>query len=360
LEQEFEAFEKTIKKKHSVGWTPKFRASFNTEINQAVFSTIVVQTFEKLGWDVVYQDSNGAEAKRKGEWDTWTEKITVTNSNGLVQVESVSLGNEIWDLGRNSKRVKLFIYAFEQVAAQYDEGSLAELEKEITKSDNWDDYEIPSELPTQNRIRKPQLWQLIIGVTFFALIIGFLVAFLSVNVTYIIGIYEVGVAFLLGLSFKFLIKKSNYTNFIIIRYLLAVSILLVYLSNQYFQYQIIRYIENLEAIGFLAYMKLRISYGLTIKTLNTGWIGLFLSWIFQLVFTYMIGLLRVIAGLTNYTIERVPFEVVDFAYYHFVKEKSEGEVREELSNMGWTNRQNQDEVFEAIGALGDATEMRRN
>ena len=57
--------------------------------------------------------------------------------------------------------------------------------------------------------------------------------------------------------------------------------------------------------------------------------------------------------------ERIPPEVVDFAYYHFVKEKTEHQVRSELSKMGWTDTQDQDEVFESIGAIAGATELNR-
>ncbi len=79
----------------------------------------------------------------------------------------------------------------------------------------------------------------------------------------------------------------------------------------------------MEPIGFIEFIKLRLDAGLTIKSLNTGWIGLLISWIFQLGFTYLIGMLRLISSLTNYQLERVPMPVVDFAFYHFVKEKTE-------------------------------------
>jgi hypothetical protein len=52
-------------------------------------------------------------------------------------------------------------------------------------------------------------------------------------------------------------------------------------------------------------------------------------------------------------------EVVDFAFYHFVKEKTEDQVRTELSKMGWTEEQDQDEVFESISAVQGATELNR-
>lgn len=64
---------------------------------------IVIKAFEKLGWDSVFQDEISAEAKRKGDWDRWTEKISVVYEYRKVKVKSISLENEMWDNGRNSK-----------------------------------------------------------------------------------------------------------------------------------------------------------------------------------------------------------------------------------------------------------------
>ena len=70
-------------------------------------------------------------------------------------------------------------------------------------------------------------------------------------------------------------------------------------------------------------------------------------------------MLRLASNLTAYQLERVPMEVVNFAFYHFVKEKTENQVRSELSKMGWTEEQDQNEVFESIGAVQGATELNR-
>ena len=197
------------------------------------------------------------------------------------------------------------------------------------------------------------------GGLFTALLLGYVVAFLSIKGIYIIGLFEVGVAFAIGFALKFLIKASNYTNYDILNYTLIGMVILVYVSNQYFQYQIILNENNYEPIGFLEFLKLRLEAGLTIKSLNTGWIGLVISWIFQLGFTYAIGMLRLASNLTSYQLERVPMEVVDFAFYHFVKDKTENQVRSELSKMGWTEEQDQNEVFESICAIQGATELNR-
>tara|TARA_R110002049_G_scaffold279697_1_gene458766 strand:+ start:60 stop:1145 length:1086 start_codon:yes stop_codon:yes gene_type:complete len=359
MTEELKKYESTIKKKHSLNWTPKFEEEIRTDLNKTVIIPIVIQTFEKLGWDLVYQDEKSAEAKRKGDWNRWTEKIAVSLDYGKLTIKSVSLGNEMWDNGRNSKRVKLFIHAFQNTEKEFDRESLAELEKEVEKKNNWDDYEIPESLPQPKTRKEPQFWIPIIGGIITALLLGFIVAFLSVKGIYIIGLFESGIAIVMGFVLKQLIKVSNYTFYDHLHYLLIGMILITYISNQYFQYQIILNENNFQPFSFWEFMQVRFESGLTIKKLNTGWIGLLISWILQLVITYLIGVLRLSSSLISYSLERVPMEVVDFAYYHFVKEKTEDQVRDELSKMGWTEKQDQEEVFESIGAMQGATEMNR-
>jgi hypothetical protein len=192
-----------------------------------------------------------------------------------------------------------------------------------------------------------------------SIIISFILAKISVSGIYIIGLFEFLVAVAIGFSLKYLVKFSNFTEFLKLKYLLIGMIILIYILNQYFQYEIIVRENNYDRIGFFEFIKLRLEQGLTIKKLNTGWIGLVVSWGLQLVITYYVGLLRLITSITSYQLERVPTEVIDFVFYHFVKEKTEEQVRSELKNKGWTEKQNQDEVFEAIEAIYGTNEINR-
>ena len=361
MTEELRKFESTIKKKHSFSWTPKYVKEIRTGLNKTVIIPIVLKTFEKLDWDLVYQDEKNAEAKRKGEWNRWTEKITVSFDYGKLTIKSVSLGNEMWDNGRpwNKKIVKLFIHAFQNTEKEFDRETLVKLEKEVEKKNNWDDYEIPESLPQPKTRKEPQFWIAIVGGIITAFLLGFIVAFISIKGVYIIGLFEAGVALVIGFVLKQLVKISNYTFYESLHYLLIGMILITYISNQYFQYQIILNENNFQPFSFWEFMQARFEAGLTIKELNTGWIGLLISWVLQLVITYYIGVLRLTSSLISYLLERVPMEVMDFAYYHFVKEKTEDQVRDELSKMGWTEKQDQEEVFESIGAMQGATEMNR-
>ena len=320
---------------------------------------IAIKAFEKLEWDIVYQDESSVEAKRKGSWDKWTEKITATFEYGKIKVESLSLGNEMWDNGRNSKRVKLFIHAFETTEKEFDKESLAELRKELEKEGNWDNYIIPETLPNPPKRLNPQISIPIIGGLIISLITGYIIAFLTFKGTYFIGAFEVGAALLIAFAFKYLIRLGNYTNFEILQYILGGVVLITYISNQYFFFELLWNANNYEPITFFKFIKLRIEAGLKIKSLDTGWIGLIISWIFQLGFTYLIVSLRVVSSLTVYLLERVPSEVSEFTLFHFVKGKSEDQVRSELSKMGWITEQSQDEAFESIAGMQNAQELGR-
>lgn len=362
MEESLKTYEKNIDKKHSFGWTPKYEEEFRTNLNEKVFIPIAEITFEKLDWDLVFKDNKSIEAKRKESnlgFEKWTESITILYSHGKINVKSESLGNEMWDNGRNSKRVKLFIHAFKETEKSFDRESLEKLEIEVERKNNWDDYVIPENLPKPNEIKKPNFVIPIVGGIFVSIILAFILAKVSVSGIYIIGLFEVLVAVAIGFSLKYLIKLSNFTEFLKLKYLLIGMIILIYVLNQYFQYEIILRENNYDRIGFFEFIKLRFEQGLTIKKLNTGWIGLIISWVLQIVITYYVGLLRLITSITSYQLERIPMEVVDFAFYHFVKEKTEEQVRNELKNKGWTEKQNQDEVFEAIEAIYGANELNR-
>ena len=362
MEDIFRNYEETISRKHSIGFTPKYKEEFRTLVNETLFIAIAEKTFEKLNWDVVYKDDHNIEAKYKEtSWmsNQWTEIITAHYNNGSISVKSESLGNEIWDNGKNSKRVKLFIFAYQETLKTFDKQALKEIEKEVEKKKNWDDYIIPETLPQPIKTRTPNITLPIIGGVFISLITGFVVAFLSVKGWYFIGLFEFLVATVLVFVMKYLIKFSNYTDFSKLQYLLGGMIILTYISNQYFQYEIILNTNNVERIGFWHFIQITFLHGFTINKINFGWFGWIIIWIAQLGLTGIFVYLKIVALLTKYLIERVPVEVVDFAFYYAVKNKSEEEIRAELAKKGWKDPKNQNEVFEAIDRYQSATALNR-
>lgn len=360
MEKEFRSFEKSIKKKHSFSFTPKYIEEFRTQVSEKAFISIANDVFEKLDWEVGYINENTIQAKRKESslgFSQFTEGISVNFEYGKITVKSESLGNEMWDNGRNSKRVKLFIYAFKELEKSYDRNALKELEKEIERQQNWDNYEIPENLPQEKKSKIPKFSIVIIGSAVITIVLAFLLATVSVNGKYIIGLFEVLIAIAITFSYKYLIKISNFVDFNKLLYVLAGTILSTYILNQYLQYELILRENNYERIGFFNFIIMRLQAGLKIKNLNTGGIGLIISWVIQIGLTYLISYVRLASIVTRYKIERIPAEVVDFAFYNAVKDKAEEEIRNELSAKGWKNKQNQDEIFEAIGAIQDANEL---
>jgi len=362
MEESLKIYEKTIAKKHSFGWTPKFEEEFKTNLNDKLFISLAEKTFESLNWDLAYKNDKTIEAKRKENSfgiEKWTETISITYSHGKVLVKSESLGNEIWDNGRNSKRVKLFIHAFKETEKSFDKESLNKLEIEIDRKNNWDDYIVPENLPKPNKTKKPNFIIPLIGGLIFSILLAFIIAEISIHVIYVIGLFEFLAGLAIAFSLKYLIKISNFTEFQKLQYLLIGMIILLYFLNQYFQYEIILRENDYERIGFFEFIKLSLEEGLIIKKTNTGWIGLVISWILQLIITYYVALSKLISNISLYQLERIPKEVLDFAFYHFVKEKSEKEIRYELSKKGWSEKQNQDEVFEAVVAISTVQELTR-
>ena len=357
MTEELKAYEKAIKKKHSFRWTPKYEETFQTKHSCMSFIRVATKVFEALEWDIVFEGDDQIEAKRKSNWNNWEEKITAQYANGQVTVKSVSLGNGIWDNGWNSKRVKLFIYAYLQKEKELTTEDVARLEQEYQDIINWNNYSTPESLPPPQDITPNFLYPLIGGIGS-ALLLGYLIALASLEGIYVIGLFEVIAALVMGFVLKQTIKLGNYTDFKKLRLLLIGMVVVTYASNQYFQYQILTDRIKYD-IGFYYFMALRLKEGFTINSVNLGWIGLLIVGAVQLVLTFIVGFLRLHFALISYLLSRIPAEVADFACYHFVKGKTEEQVRHELEKMGWNTPRSQDEVFDALGAMRGNTELNR-
>lgn len=356
MDEELEKYESSIKKTHSFNWTPKFEEEFHTQLNKTAFVPIAIKAFEKLEWDFIYREETYAEARRKSYWGGWTEKISVSYEYGKVKVKSKSLGKEIWDNGKNSKRVKLFIYVFQQIEKEFDNDALAKLEEEEVKANNCDNYVIPESLPQPQEHRKPQFRTPFIGGIVSSLIIGFLLAFLS-RITYVVLLYEIGIGYLIGLLLGSFARKSNYTEQGNLSFLLIVMIFIIYVSEQYFQYQIALNENKITSIDFFEFLKTQFETSLNLT--NIGWTDFKITYLLKPFIIFIIGSLKLSSEITSHQLERVPIEVTNFAYYHLKKGKTKDQVRAELSKMGWKTKQHQNEVLESIAAILEIREMRR-
>lgn len=359
MKDHLKEYESKIKKKLKFGFTPKYIEDFSTGISETVFHKITTNTVEKLDWEVAYVNTNTVDAKVKNKWNKCTENVFISFDRGIITVKSESNGSELVDLGRNSKRVKLFIYAFKETVINFDDESLEKLEEEIISEQNLDDYEIPESLPAPKPPKKIMFWPSVLIGVLASLAVSFVFAFLTTQVIYLIILYELGVALFLGFVLKQGIILGNYTNYDKLHKLLIGLISLIFIGRFVFEYQILQFNLSLNDMSFWDYIILKFELGLQLEGLDLGWIGMVGSWLLHLFLIYIYSTLKTSSKLIVYMATRVPSEVVDFAFYHYVKEKEKHEVREELARMGWTNPQNQDEVIEAIGSHIQAKEMNR-
>ncbi|AGC75373.1 hypothetical protein LX97_00074 [Nonlabens dokdonensis] len=358
---EFENLQRNIKRKYSFKFRPEFSESFKTEIKDSEIIPLILEVFEQLEWPVVYRDDQSVEAKRKGDWNKLTEKITVTkNAFGKIEVYSKSIEGNFIDFGKNSKRTGLFIAVFKKLAIEYQSsGQLTELQTEFEKENNWDDYEIPLELPKPKATAPPNMTLISISAFVIAILFGVLMAYLTVQFTHVIIIYEVGAGIGMGYIFGQVLKKANCTDFEFIQKVIIGMVAVLFLTNQYIQFQLILADYNYLELDFLKFMKARWESGLTIENLETGWIGLVLSWAIQLFFIYHIAMFKISLLIAKYIIDKIPGQVIEYTMYLFEMEKSESEVRAALALKGWKKKTDQDDVFEALAEINGFHEMRR-
>lgn len=358
---EYENLQATVKRKYSFKYKPEFSESFKTEIKDSQIIPLTIEVFEKLEWPIVYRDKESVEAKRQGDWNKPTEKITVTKmANGRIEVHSKTIEGNFVDFGKNSKRTGLFVALFKSLASEYaPSGKLEELETQFEKVNGWEDYVVPLELPKPKKIGKPNFTLTIIGGLIIAILFGITIGFLTVNFTYLIGLFELGIGFGIGYLLGQVLKATNFIEFRPIQVMVGAIMVVMFLTNQFTQYQLIIADNDISGLGFFEFMRIRIENGLTIKTLNTGWIGLILSWIFQIVFPYYLAIIKVAFSSAKSIIDRVPEEVLEYTIYLFEMDKSESEVRAELALKGWNKRSDQDDVFQAIAEISEMNKARR-
>lgn len=353
----YKDFLKTVKGKSSFAWTPKHQELIKTELSDMLIFSISEEVFEKLEWEIAYYNGETIMAFRSNAWKETMQKISVTpDSKGGISIISES-AKGVFDAGKNSKIVALFVHVFNEVLKSKTPEELAEREAEIQKSENWDDYEVPETLPKASPIKTPNPLAFVLMGLVVVLILGFLLAY-AMNFVHVIFLYEV----LIGIGFAFiLVKTIRWTNFIELKSIQAFCIIgpiLITIGAQYFTYIILLY-ENpvVNDFSFSDFIKVRFEQGFTIRTTNLGWYGWVGILILQPFLISAVSIQRVLVGTLQYMAERVPEEVIQFASYHFVKGKTEQEVRTELSMKGWSDKRHQDNVFQAIGSIQEQREF---
>ncbi len=357
MTEKFKDYEKTIRKKHKIGWTPAFRDKMAINIEKKHFIPLTLNTLEQLGWDLVFQDEEEGivEAKIQGQLNQWTEKITVLYDYRRIEVTSKSLGNEMWDMGRNSKRVKLFMYAFQEIFNELAKEGLASITTAFEQKRNWDDYVVPDTLPPPLSRKKPEASILLAGSFISALLLGYFLGLFAYKASYILVLYEIFTGFMLSFIFTYLMRISNYYGQKINQILIG-CILLIYSLFYYVHYHLIISNDMFLSVNFIEYIYLRFTVGLF---KGDGILIFLICFALQSGFTWMLASIRIVSKISEYLLQRVPAEVIDFAYYHLIKDKTEEQVRMELAKKGWTEEEQQNEVFEGLYALHEISETNR-
>lgn len=363
MNKELEELQHTVKRRYSLRINPYFSESFKTNIKDGQVIPLIQEVFRVLDWPIVYTDDKSVEAKRKNQWNKLTAKLTVTKkANGRIEVHSKSLEGHLTDLGKNSKRTGLVIALFKKLEKEYGtNGKLIALEDEFNKLNNWEDYEVPKTLPQPSKSVKPKLTNALIGSVFIAATIGIIVGLLSYIFRHVAGVYELGIGLFVGYFLGRILTKVNYIDYNHSKLLILGILICGLFINFYVQYYMMNYHNHYENFGFTDYLRYRFSSGIVItENLNTGWIGYAILWSIHIGFAYIIALHRVTFIIIDFTINRLPTEVIDYTIYLLEKDNTLSQVRSLLAEKGWKKTIDQDQVFEAINEIFGLQEAKRD
>ncbi|WP_316820278.1 rhomboid family intramembrane serine protease [Pedobacter gandavensis] len=111
----------------AVGFIPRYNDEFPlADLTQQQYIALGIEAAKSLGWDIVYTSSAGFKAyTNKNAFFLTNQLIKVVIVANNVRVESFSLGNEMFDFGKNKKNIKQLISAIEELKPNF---NLEELE----------------------------------------------------------------------------------------------------------------------------------------------------------------------------------------------------------------------------------------
>ncbi len=347
-----------MKHKHSIGFSPKYTEEIQSEIKPRVYIEIAKKAYKELDWELLYENDSELKGVKRNDFGSVKEIISVkiTDRNRIL-IQSKS-ENEFWDFGNNSRRVNMLIETTKIEINKLTTEELDEIEKATIAKDNWDDYVVPETLSAPKKYREPIVTIPIIGYFLLSIILGYVISFLSVSSVYVIGLFEVVVGFILAYSLRVFMTLSNYTHYKNLLTIIFISIVLTYFSSQYFQF--LHFKKEYSDLTFMIFMSERLKHGFMFKALNLGTIGLIVFWIVQVGLTFLVAFLQCFKVIMNYSVDRVPDDVINYVMFLMAKDKQEREIKTELSKKGWKADLEQNVVFEAIGWIYEGQQYNRN
>lgn len=337
---------------------PRYIETYRFNVTTKVFVEILSKAADALEWDKVYQSDDLVEIKIKQQDETIAKIFVTIEAQGAATITSKTLTDALWDSGDNYHRIKQLIFAFEDILGEYSKEDLEALVATIKKRDNWDDYEVPTSLSAPPELRKPSLLIFILTGLLGTVVLSGALTIIS-NYIYLLLLFESLIAIGLSYFLRWGIRWSNYTNYTQQKWVLVGLVLSIVVLNQYFQYLWLVYEQGITGVTFFDFLKASFMHGFTIEERNTGWVGWVIVIGLQLVIIYFYSQHLLVSELILYTVNRIPNDVNDFAYYLLIKDKTKEEIKEELSKMGWNQPWHYNQVMEAIGAVEGVQELNR-
>lgn len=348
MNEKLKQYEKSIKRVHKFAWTPKYSETIQAKVKSTLITYIAKKIIGELEWDLTYWDDNILEIKATTN-QKWTEKILIEVVEfNSIKIESSSIEG-LWDLGRNVKRVKLFIFAFQEYVATLDSSKIETLEKEAFNEKNLIDYIIPEKISPPKNTFRVKLPIMILCSMIFSAVIGFIFAELLFHKIYKFILFEIIIAIIIGFLFTRIVRVLYYSNYENLTKLILASIISTYLFSDIFLYYLILKTEDITYLHFLS-----------IRYLGTNSIVfIVIYWIVKIAISYYIANYIFTLSFLSYLINRIPEDVIDFAIYHLEKGKEVELLKMELYKKGWTNEDDQDDVINAIGSIQTFQDLRR-
>ena len=323
---------------------PQYKDTIHTDLSMDAFMVTAKKALKDLDWTLISESDNTLIAERE-EIDLGfripTERITIKYSFGVIEIKSKSL-SKIISLGRNWKRVKLFIFAYEETRLKMTEEDLRQIDDETIEK--WSSYTVPSQL-TPPTLPKPYSYHLLIilGLAL-SLIIGFVSALNTKTDFFILFMLDYLFLYIIEFTIGYGMKRLYYIGIAEANFIILCILLLGCFFHQFFYYELILEQNEVSPIGFWSFLKL----GGAITSMSYGWLLLLLVSAFQIFMMFLIITLRLYSLIILFIQKTIPKDVSDFCTYLFIKGKTDEEVRLELAAKGWSDVIYQDNAFSAM------------
>lgn len=355
MKNKYEELERSIKKIHRFAFfgTPKYEEVLTVPIKKFLFLPIAEKVVQLLGWEYLGGAEDTIYAETKNKWGVRGRVTICYEEYTKISIRSESLMDQIWDNGRNSRRVKLFIRVLLDEIEHLSDVDRSEIEQKFEKEYNWDDYEVPKIISPPLTLKAPNFWVPLIATLFASIISAFIYVEIVMITKISILVPDLVVVFFMYLVVTRVARFANYTE---IKGLITVLVTGgITITGTVFIRMYMLSAGSTVANNFLDWLINRYS---SIAELN---ILELLYFLFSILFYYsvlsFVFYLRIIKYRAEIIFDRIPEDVYEYALYLVSKGHSLESLRLRLSEIGWEKEKDQDFVIEALMEYGASLEM---